>query len=112
MNLGNQIVTELGRRGLVGQFFDYAGYQQLRLVESGDGLRQFLQQRDYQSVPQIETATEAADYLIAVDHKLEREETPWFLAAMLTGIAVPFVDLFFWAGLLILRPSRKSRKRL
>jgi hypothetical protein len=112
MNLGNQIVIELGRRGLVGQFFDYTGYQQLKLVENGDGLRQLLQQCDYQSVPQLETATEAADYLIAVDRKLEREEAPWFLAAMLTGLVAPCVDLFFWAGLLILQLNRKSRKRL
>ena len=112
MNLGNQIVTELGRRGLVGQFFDYAGYQELRLVENDECLRRFLQQCDYQSPPQIETANEAVDYLVAVNRKMEGEEAPWFLAAMLTGLVAPFVDLFFWIGLLILQLNRKSRKQL
>jgi hypothetical protein len=112
MNLGNEIVTELGGRGLVGRFFDYAGYQKLRLVEKSDDLRGFLQQCDYRSVPRLETASEAVDYLVAVDRKMEREETPWFLAAMLTGLVGPFVDVFFWAGLLILKLNRRSRKRL
>ena len=112
MNLGNQIVAELGRRGLVGQFFDFAGYQMLRQCESNDDLRQLLLQFNYQSPPRLESASEAVDYLVSVNIKMEREQAPWTWAAIATGLVAPIVDLFFWFGALILRLNRRSRKRL
>jgi hypothetical protein len=112
MNLGNQIVAELGGRGLVGQFFDYAGYKMLRGVENCNDLSRFLRQCDYQSPPRLKTPSEAVDYLVAVNRKMDREETPWFFVALFAGLFTPFAGLFFWSRLLILQLNRRSRKRL
>jgi hypothetical protein len=111
-NLGSQIVAQLGRRGLSGKFFDFAGYQQLRQVENSKHLCQFLLQYGYQSPPRLGSAEEAVDYLIVVNKKMEQGEAPWFWAAIVTGAIAPFVDLFFWLGALVLRRNRSSRKRL
>jgi hypothetical protein len=112
MSLGGEIVAELGRRGLIGQFFDFAGYQELRQIENSEDLSRFLLLCNYQSPPRLESAKDAVDYLAAVNSKLDQDEAPWFWAAIVAGIVVPLVDLFFWLGALILRLNRRSRKRL
>ncbi|MAT71078.1 MAG: hypothetical protein CMJ58_16310 [Planctomycetaceae bacterium] len=67
--LGSQIIAELGRRGLRGQFFDFHGYCDLRRVDDEQALRQFLDEHRWQKAP----ATTAPD---AVVDALAESTTP------------------------------------
>jgi len=50
MTLGELLIGELGRRGQRGMYFDYNGYQSLRLVDHVDEMQAFLDAHEYQSV--------------------------------------------------------------
>ena len=42
MTLGEELIAELARRGRRGMYFNFAGYQALRAVDSLEAMRQFL----------------------------------------------------------------------
>ncbi len=48
MTIGQEIIFEIRRRGALGFYFDYAGYRELRRVDSLEELQAFLAQRGIQ----------------------------------------------------------------
>ncbi len=61
--LGKRLISEIGRRGQLGIYFDYGGYQELRKVDSADELEQFLLARGYYGTRDIAGESAIADQL-------------------------------------------------
>ena len=49
-HIGLELIDELKRRRIWGSFFDFEGYQQLKLIESSDELHAFLARRGLPAV--------------------------------------------------------------
>ncbi|HEX5445435.1 MAG TPA: hypothetical protein VFW87_16535 [Pirellulales bacterium] len=48
--LGEELIAELGRRGLRGAYFDYHGYCELRGIDSSADLQEFFDSRGFERV--------------------------------------------------------------
>lgn len=66
--LGEELIAELGRRGMRGAYFDYRGYCELRRIDSADRLQAFFDSRGFARVS-------AADDLETIASGLERIES-------------------------------------
>ena len=66
--LGEELIVELGRRGMRGAYFDYRGYCELRCIDSADRLQAFFDARGFNRVS-------AADDLATIANGLERIES-------------------------------------
>lgn len=97
--LGERLIGELGRRGQRGMYFDYNGYQSLKLVEDVDKMQAFLDGRGYESVLATDDPTWLADGL--AEAAADKSPPWWTQLDMLSIVTYPI-----W---LLTRIRRKKR---
>jgi hypothetical protein len=91
MTLGQAVISELGRRGQRGMYFDFKGSCHLRRVRTAGELKTFLSSQDFQQSPVSSEASVVADFLQEEAKKRQIKKTSPFL--VLDGV-LAIVDLF------------------
>jgi hypothetical protein len=81
--LGQRLISELGRRGQLGYYFDYGGYQKLRRIDSADELERFLLSLGYYGTWDVADESAMADQLAEqeterVINGMKRNPLHWF----------------------------------
>ncbi len=101
-SLGMLIISELGRRGQLGNYFDYAGYRALRKVDSYEALREFLWSR---GLADVQTSTDPAQVVDALAQAhVERElRNPMNFVHLDPTGCLPMVFFPFWMVLELFR---------
>lgn len=114
MNLGEQIIDELGRRGRRGMYFSFDAYKRLHIVTNQDQLKNFLTSERFEDAPYASDVTEIVDYLHKATASITQEDVIFLFALALIGKFDHALDglvfyYFFYIGLRRKPPRRIIR---
>jgi hypothetical protein len=79
MTLGQQIIRELGDRGLRGFYFDYEGYQELKDIDARDDLEAFFIDQGFEDVESSSNIGTIVDSLEFEATDSDRQHVAWDL---------------------------------
>ncbi|BBO32984.1 hypothetical protein [Lacipirellula parvula] len=102
-SLGARLIAEFGKRHIVGLYFNYQQYQELRAVRTKDEMRAFLREYGYSRVIVANDPVWLAD---GIQEAAEDKAPPWWTQDILGLVTIPF-----WAAWRSLREPPQFPRR-